>query len=129
MKDGSRTTFNKQLAVTICERMASGEPLRGVCRELGVLPSTAVMWKRYKKFSEQYEQARQRQIDVYTAKWNSPHWRPPESLPRQIARAWGTSAAYVYKVKKKGCPVDSVEAAIKWRSENKKRTNNRKKII
>jgi hypothetical protein len=38
----------------------------------------------------------------------------------EIAEKWGTSRAYVYKLAKKGCPIDSVEAASAWRSENSK---------
>jgi hypothetical protein len=39
----------------------------------------------------------------------------------EIASAWGTSRAYVYKMAKKGCPIDSIEAAKEWRSANVKR--------
>lgn len=43
-----------------------------------------------------------------------------KSLVGDIAKSWGTSRAYVYKLAKKGCPVDSVEAASEWRSANAK---------
>lgn len=43
-----------------------------------------------------------------------------KSLVSEIAKSWGTSRAYVYKLAKKGCPVDSVEAASEWRSANAK---------
>jgi hypothetical protein len=43
-----------------------------------------------------------------------------KSLVGEIAKSWGTSRAYVYKLAKKGCPVHSVEAASNWRSENAK---------
>lgn len=43
-----------------------------------------------------------------------------KSLVGEIAKSWGTSRAYVYKLAKKGCPVDSIEAASDWRSANAK---------
>jgi hypothetical protein len=43
-----------------------------------------------------------------------------KSLVSQIAHSWGTTRAYVYKLAKKGCPTDSVEAASEWRSANAK---------
>lgn len=43
-----------------------------------------------------------------------------KSLVGEIAKSWGTSRAYVYKLAKKGCPVDCVEAASEWRSANAK---------
>jgi hypothetical protein len=46
--------------------------------------------------------------------------QPGKSLVVEIASAWGTSRAYVYKLAKKGCPVDSIEAANEWRSANAK---------
>jgi len=41
-------------------------------------------------------------------------------LVAQIAQAWGTTRAYVYKLAKKGCPTDDVDAASEWRSANAK---------
>jgi hypothetical protein len=46
--------------------------------------------------------------------------QPGKSLVVEIASAWGTSRAYVYKLAKKGCPVDSIDAANEWRSANAK---------
>jgi len=43
-----------------------------------------------------------------------------KSLVAQIAQEWGTTRAYVYKLAKKGCPTDSIEAASEWRSANAK---------
>jgi hypothetical protein len=43
-----------------------------------------------------------------------------KSLVSQIAHSWGTTRAYVYKLAKKGCPIDSIEAATEWRSANAK---------
>lgn len=43
-----------------------------------------------------------------------------KSLVSEIAKSWGTSRAYVYKLAKKGCPVDSIEAASEWRSAHAK---------
>ena len=42
------------------------------------------------------------------------------SLVPEISAAWGTSRAYVYKLAKRGCPLDSVEAATAWRAANAK---------
>jgi hypothetical protein len=39
---------------------------------------------------------------------------------KNIAESWGTSRAYVYKLAKRGCPVDSIEAASLWRTSNSK---------
>jgi hypothetical protein len=50
----------------ICERIASGESLRGICRELGT-PSQALVLKEVLKddaFREQYTRARETQADV-----------------------------------------------------------------
>ena len=41
-------------------------------------------------------------------------------LVAQIAQAWGTTRAYVYKLAKKGCPTDNVDSASEWRSANAK---------
>jgi hypothetical protein len=38
----------------------------------------------------------------------------------EIARAWGTSRAYVSKCIKKGCPTDSIESASAWRAKTAK---------
>ena len=43
---------------------------------------------------------------------------PKKEIVPQIAEAWGTSRAYVYKLKKRGCPVHDVEAAARWRDEH-----------
>lgn len=43
-----------------------------------------------------------------------------KSLVGDIAKSWGTSRAYVYKLAKKGCPLDSIDAATEWRSANAK---------
>ena len=65
-KQGRPTKFTQELADLICERMANGESLRSICREIGLLPSTVIMWMNYNKaFFEQYAQARQKQADSY----------------------------------------------------------------
>ena len=65
-KQGRPTKFTQELADTICERMANGESLRSICREIGLLPSTVIMWMNHNKaFFEQYAQARQKQADSY----------------------------------------------------------------
>jgi hypothetical protein len=65
-KPGRPTTFSQKLADTICERMANGETLRAVCRNLKLAPSTVIEWTfTNKQFSEHYAQARQKQADAY----------------------------------------------------------------
>lgn len=65
-KKGRPTTFTQQLADQICERIANGETLRAVCRDIQLAPSTVIEWTMNKKtFSEQYAQARQKQADSY----------------------------------------------------------------
>ena len=41
-------------------------------------------------------------------------------LVAEIATAWGTSRAYVYKLAKQGCPMHSVDEANSWRSAHAK---------
>lgn len=65
-KQGRPTKFTQELADLICERMANGETLRSICRDIGFLPSTVIMWTiQNKTFFEQYAQARQKQADSY----------------------------------------------------------------
>jgi hypothetical protein len=65
-KKGRPTTFTQQLADKICERMANGETLRSVCRDIDLPASTVIEWTMNNKtFSEQYTQARQKQADAY----------------------------------------------------------------
>ena len=37
---------------------------------------------------------------------------------QDIAEEWGCSIPYVSKLKRQGCPVDSIEEATRWREEN-----------
>lgn len=65
-KHGRPTKFTQELADTICERMANGETMRSICREIDIPPSTVIEWTmNNKSFSEQYTQARQKQADSY----------------------------------------------------------------
>lgn len=65
-KQGRPTKFTQELADTICERMANGETMRSICREIDIPPSTVIEWTmNNKSFSEQYTQARQKQADSY----------------------------------------------------------------
>lgn len=65
-KQGRPTKFTQELADTICERMANGETLRAVCRDIRLAPSTVIEWTmNNKEFSEHYAQARQKQADAY----------------------------------------------------------------
>lgn len=65
-KKGRPTTFSQPLADTICERIANGETLRAVCRDIQLAPSTVIEWTfTNKPFSEQYAHARQKQADAW----------------------------------------------------------------
>lgn len=65
-KHGRPTKFTQELADTICERMANGETLRAICRDLGFPHSTVIEWTMTNKsFSDQYAQARLKQADAY----------------------------------------------------------------
>ena len=65
-KQGRPTKFTQELADLICERMANGETLRSICREINLPASTVIEWTMNNKvFSEQYTQARQKQADSY----------------------------------------------------------------
>jgi len=65
-KKGRPTTFTQQLADQICERIANGETLRAVCRDIQFAPSTVIEWTMNNKtFSEQYAHARQKQADAW----------------------------------------------------------------
>lgn len=65
-KHGRPTKFTQELADTICERIANGETLRAICRDIDLPPSTVIEWTmNNKSFSEQYAQARQKQADAY----------------------------------------------------------------
>lgn len=65
-KQGRPTKFTQELADTICERMANGETMRSICREIDIPPSTVIEWTMNNKaFSEQYTQARHKQADSY----------------------------------------------------------------
>ena len=65
-KQGRPTKFTQELADLICERMANGETLRSICRDINLPASTVIEWTMNNKgFSEQYTQARQKQADSY----------------------------------------------------------------
>lgn len=63
----SRTTeFTQELAEIICSRLATGESLRGICRDPEMpAQSTVFKWlSEQKSFSEQYARAREVQMDA-----------------------------------------------------------------
>lgn len=65
-KHGRPTKFTQELADMICERIANGETLRAICRDLGFSHSTVIEWTmNNKSFSDQYAQARLKQADAY----------------------------------------------------------------
>lgn len=65
-KQGRPTKFTQELADTICFRIANGETLRAICRDIDLPPSTVIEWTMNNKtFSEQYAQSRQKQADAY----------------------------------------------------------------
>jgi len=65
-KHGRPTKFTQELADLICERLANGETLRSICRDLGFAHSTVIEWTmNNKSFSDQYTRARLKQADAY----------------------------------------------------------------
>lgn len=65
-KRGGQTTFTQPIADHITFRIANGETLRAVCRDINIPPSTVIQWTHDNpEFNEQYAQARLKQADVY----------------------------------------------------------------
>lgn len=64
---GRPSTFSKAIAARICQRIASGESLRQICRDKKMpAQSTVYLWlldEEHKSFSEQYAKARELQAD------------------------------------------------------------------
>lgn len=63
---GRPSTFSQKVADEICDRIATGESLRGICNEDGMpAQSTVFKWLgTHKAFSEQYARAREAQADA-----------------------------------------------------------------
>jgi hypothetical protein len=64
---GRPTDFSPELADSICERIASGESLRAICRE-EAFPNKATVFRWLasdKEFSDQYTRAREVQAEFY----------------------------------------------------------------
>lgn len=62
----SRSTFTKEMADIICERIANGESLRSICEDEG-MPSKSTVFKwlsEEQTFSDQYARAREAQADA-----------------------------------------------------------------
>ena len=66
-RTGRPSTFSQEVADVICERIAAGESLRGICKSDN-LPADRTIWKwlaDFQDFAEQYTAARARQADTY----------------------------------------------------------------
>lgn len=65
-KDGRPSMYTPELAVAICERIASGESLKSVCRDDGMPAHVTVLrWAlTIPEFGNQYKQARDMQAEV-----------------------------------------------------------------
>ena len=64
---GRPSKFTQALADKICERIASGESLRNICRDEG-MPSASSVWlwlNQHTDFSEQYARAREERENNY----------------------------------------------------------------
>ncbi len=60
-----RPTYTEKVGRTICERIAEGEPLRPICRDLGIYWRTIYGWmERHEDFREQFARARQVGFDA-----------------------------------------------------------------
>lgn len=59
-KRGGQTTYTQEVADEICRRLAEGETLRSICRDLDVPIGTVLGWVRDDRegFAEQYARAR-----------------------------------------------------------------------
>lgn len=63
MTIGRPTTYNAEIAATICERIADGQSLREICRD-DDMPARAAVFKWlsiHKEFADQYAHAREAQ--------------------------------------------------------------------
>lgn len=64
---GRPSTFTKEMADTICDRIASGRSIRAICREDEDMPSvgTVMRWLAdSESFQQQYARAREEQADT-----------------------------------------------------------------
>ena len=67
MPGGRPTDYNLELTSRICERLATGESLRSICRD-DDMPSLAsiFLWlAKHPEFSEQYTRAREAQAEAH----------------------------------------------------------------
>ena len=64
-KTGRPTQFTKELAISICERIAGGESLRAICTDIGIPNNTVVGWFMDDRegVSEHYARARKIQAE------------------------------------------------------------------
>ncbi len=66
---GRHSTYTEKIGTAICERMASGESLRAICRDKD-MPAigTVIKWAHQnEKFAKQYACAREALVDVLAA--------------------------------------------------------------
>ncbi len=67
MPAGRPSIFTQEIADVVCERLASGETLRRICRDPG-MPDRTTIWDwriRFPEFSNQYAYSRKAQAEVY----------------------------------------------------------------
>lgn len=65
---GHQSSFDQKIADQICERMAGGETLNRICRELPGISPTAVRWhwcRQRPAFATQYAQAKEAQLHYW----------------------------------------------------------------
>lgn len=64
--NGRPSKYNFELATTICERLAAGESLKGICRSQGMPPhQTVLRWAlTIPEFRDQYKLARDIQAEI-----------------------------------------------------------------
>src|ERR1051325_2910649 len=62
------TRYTPERANEICRRMSEGEPLRQICRDLGMPESSVRQWCRDDRsgFAAQYHEARRLQIECWS---------------------------------------------------------------
>lgn len=62
---GGQTLYTQALADQICERIANGETLRAICRDIGISWTTAYAWRAERpEFAERIARAREHGFDA-----------------------------------------------------------------
>lgn len=66
MPAGRPSEYTPEIAADICERLADGDSLRQICRDLGIGVPTVFRWlEASEEFRNQYARARDVQADVF----------------------------------------------------------------